>query len=315
MPLLAGVDEAGYGPTLGPLVVGAVVFRVGVSSGRRLREILSAAVSRWGDRDGSRVVVDDSKKVFGGARRIESLEAPCGAWLAAGGDLPGTVGELLDRVAPGARGAAQGFPWYDRDEAWPVKSRREDVVARGKILREALTAAGVEWRGVAAKVCFEGEYNRRLEERNKAGVLFDLVGDVMMAVLAGGAGPAARFECDRQGGRRRYGPGLAARFAPAAVETVEERRACSAYAVRVSGRVVNVAFLLHGEEASFPVALASMWAKYLRELMMRRFNAYWESRGIRPTAGYPHDAKRWLAETGPLRREAGIDDALLIRRK
>ena len=40
------------------------------------------------------------------------------------------------------------------------------------------------------------------------------------------------------------------------------------------------------------VALASMAAKYLREVCMLQFNRYWAAQvpGLKPTAGYPTDA-------------------------
>jgi len=41
-----------------------------------------------------------------------------------------------------------------------------------------------------------------------------------------------------------------------------------------------------------------MTAKYLRETAMRAFNAFWAERvpGLRPTAGYPGDARRFREE-------------------
>jgi hypothetical protein len=62
-----------------------------------------------------------------------------------------------------------------------------------------------------------------------------------------------------------------------------------------------------------PVALASMSAKYLRELLMQRFNDYWRglAPAVTPTAGYYQDALRFLedlefilgSERAPIRRE------------
>ena len=47
---------------------------------------------------------------------------------------------------------------------------------------------------------------------------------------------------------------------------------------------------------ALPAALASMYAKYTRELSMDAFNQWWEQQipGIKATAGYPQDAKRFL---------------------
>jgi hypothetical protein len=65
-----------------------------------------------------------------------------------------------------------------------------------------------------------------------------------------------------------------------------------------------------------PVALGSMLSKYLRELHMILFNRYWCERrpDLKPTAGYSVDARRFLEDIAPLRRELGIEDQLLIRR-
>ena len=47
MAIVAGIDEAGYGPLLGPLVVSVVAFEVPDGlAGVDLWELLSAAVSR-----------------------------------------------------------------------------------------------------------------------------------------------------------------------------------------------------------------------------------------------------------------------------
>ncbi len=50
-----------------------------------------------------------------------------------------------------------------------------------------------------------------------------------------------------------------------------------------------------------PVALASMLAKYVRELCMGQFNRYWGHLvpGLQPTAGYYVDAQRFLGEIRP----------------
>ena len=57
-------------------------------------------------------------------------------------------------------------------------------------------------------------------------------------------------------------------------------------------------FEVDAEAAHFPVALASMAAKLVRELRMARFNRYWGARAseLKPTAGYRADAERWLAD-------------------
>ena len=64
--ILAGIDEAGYGPTLGPLVVSVSVFRIPEEHPREqtradLWTSLESVVCR--KRDGHRIPVNDSKKL------------------------------------------------------------------------------------------------------------------------------------------------------------------------------------------------------------------------------------------------------------
>ena len=71
-----------------------------------------------------------------------------------------------------------------------------------------------------------------------------------------------------------------------------------------------------GGESRAPVALASMAAKYVRELSMQAFNAFWADRlpGLRPTAGYPTDALRWRHDAATAIEQAHVAADDLWRR-
>ena len=66
-----------------------------------------------------------------------------------------------------------------------------------------------------------------------------------------------------------------------------------------------------------PAALASMFAKYLRELAMRAFNKFWISHAphAKPTAGYPLDAKRFKKDIAAAQKRLGVRDADLWRNR
>jgi hypothetical protein len=72
-----------------------------------------------------------------------------------------------------------------------------------------------------------------------------------------------------------------------------------------------------GGERALPTALASMVSKYLRELSMHAFNAYWRRHlpDLRPTAGYPGDSRRFKTEIAGVQQELGIEDHLLWRER
>ena len=71
MNVHAGLDEAGYGPMLGPLTIGFSAFR---RAGTLDWSTLPDAVSDAPGDDRDRLVVTDSKKVF--RRGSENLLAP-----------------------------------------------------------------------------------------------------------------------------------------------------------------------------------------------------------------------------------------------
>jgi hypothetical protein len=59
-----------------------------------------------------------------------------------------------------------------------------------------------------------------------------------------------------------------------------------------------------------------MAAKYVRELSMHAFNAFWAARvpGLRPTAGYPTDAQRWRGDAATAIQQARLAEDELWRR-
>ena len=126
---------------------------------------------------------------------------------------------------------------------------------------------------------------------------------------------------DRQGGRTRYSRILFKSISPRGIHIDEQGPETSSYRLtrpgsgKKDGKEFRVSFAKGSEEKNLCVALASMLAKYLRELHMFIFNRYWEGhqKGLKPTAGYVQDARRFLGETEELRQQLETDPKLLIR--
>jgi ribonuclease HII len=85
----------------------------------------------------------------------------------------------------------------------------------------------------------------------------------------------------------------------------------------MAGYEVAWSFEVEAESRHFTVALASMVSKYIREVLMRQFNRYWQKHvpGIKATAGYPVDSHRFLAEIHPAMRTLNVGHRLVWRRK
>src|ERR1700733_14114169 len=75
MAWIIGIDEAGYGPNLGPFVMTAVSCRVtNERASECLWSVLGDSVRRGSDPDDGRLLVDDSKVVYSTTRGLLGLE-------------------------------------------------------------------------------------------------------------------------------------------------------------------------------------------------------------------------------------------------
>src|SRR6516164_5731025 len=96
MPWILGIDEAGYGPNLGPFVMSAVACRVpDALAAANLWQALAPAVRRHGE-GGDGLLIDDSKLVHAGARGLRNLEAALWAALHPARD-PVCVADFIGR--------------------------------------------------------------------------------------------------------------------------------------------------------------------------------------------------------------------------
>ncbi|MEM9187027.1 MAG: hypothetical protein AAGB00_11075 [Planctomycetota bacterium] len=332
MAWLIGVDEAGYGPNLGPLVVAATAWRVPDdtapgAAGDDLYAVLADAVSREPRPD--RIALADSKRLYSPGKGLRPLER--GVWSAIGCGYD--WGELVGKLGADPAGRRGELPWHKAFRPdLPVDASTDELSAAARQLRQACDAAGVAAPRLRARLVFPSEFNDLVDRYGTKGAalshatlgLLRAVIDTATGDAAGGGrarrgaatGGPIRCTLDKHGGRNRYGALLQHHFPDAWIETAVESRAESRYAWGPPERRIQAAFCTGGE-AFLPAALASMTAKYLRELSMAAFNAFWTSRvpGLKPTAGYPVDAKRFKQAIRSKQAELGIDDHLLWRNR
>jgi len=319
--ILAGLDEAGYGPLLGPLVVGCCAFRVADPGAeelpcvwKRLRRIASKKKTA----SGKKLHFNDSKIVYSPSIGLKPLErsvlALSHATYGAADDLP----SLLRQVAPHVLDDLRGYPWYQpaENERFPLEHQVAAVRILGDTLSREMEQNGAKCVHLAARVVCERQFNRLVSAtRNKASVLFS-TGAIHLDYLMNHFGQQGlTIFCDRQGGREHYGSLLRLMFDAWALEIIDEREAASEYHLTRDGHVVRILFREKAEAQCLPVAAASMLCKYLREALMRRFNAFWAIHmpDVPPTAGYYKDGGRFLRDIDVKRREMGITDDELVR--
>jgi ribonuclease HII len=320
MVWIVGVDEAGYGPNLGPFVMTAAACRADDAlADACLWSALRPAVRRAADADDGRVAVDDSKLVYTAATRgLAALERGVLAALWRNASTP--FGTFLTRFCgESAPAELRAEPWYTGAGGLPGHAKPEEVAAAAARFDEACAAAGVRaWRAYTVVVC-PARFNALLDAAgSKGAVLAHALGELLRAsrTLAP-AEEAVAFHIDKHGGRNRYTAQIQHALAADAVLPLQEGMSASVYRVLGMGRDMRLTFRPRADVSHFCVALASMVSKYVRERLMEEFNRFWLEKmpGLKPTAGYPGDARRFYDAIRPTAEKLGIPEAALWRKK
>lgn len=302
--ILIGTDEAGYGPNLGPLTVAATAWYLpdGVEP-IDLWDALKAVLTNAPARGDQRLFVADSKKVFSPGEGLEALEVAVLAFSSLIRASSTTIDELCRFLSMHSQ--AVSFATAYCAEPWntvpglplPVDSSDDHIDEWVTTLNAELTGQGIRLLGMRARIMFPEEFNDLVAQADSKGAVLSnatlqLVRDLADCCLADPetSNIGTLVVCDKHGGRNRYDELIAQHFDDQFVFRMEESRERSTY--RMGS--MNFCFRTKAEEF-LPVALASMVAKYTREVLMHQFNHFWANQipGLKPTQGYPLDAKRF----------------------
>jgi hypothetical protein len=342
--ILAGIDEAGYGPLLGPLVVSATAFELmdvplvteseeganGMPGGGLpcLWRLLKGAVAKKTPVKKGRLLVADSKVVHNLTDGNKLLERGVLAFLRcmaeAGGmalsEAPSTS-ELLELFGC-TNHELTDHPWYSPHEVnVPWLAEAGDLAIACNMLAGAMAAARVRPAAMRTAVVSERAFNRLVGgTNNKASALVSITLSHLYYLHTTFGHEGLVVGIDKQGGRDHYTTLLLQSFPEAHLKVLLESAEASSYLLTerlADGRERRslIHFCEKGERAFLPTALASMLCKYLRELCMHSFNAWWcrQIAGLRPTAGYHQDGSRWLMDVEPHLGRLGISREMLVR--
>lgn len=291
--LILGIDEAGYGPRLGPLVVSASLWQRNDGRFTPLEKSLSAQGLR----------IADSKKIYHSSSGLKPLEL-----------------ELLPVLS------------FLRTPVLPLFANSDDIEDRRQKFSHALQTSKTELGAMSSRVVDAAEFNRLLCQYgdNKATMLSELSLQLVRERIDAALNTVTDKEtalnilvlCDKHGGRNDYRDILSRHFPDSLVLVRKESRSESVYRIAAEQTPetpplsMEFRFTAKGE-SQLPVALASMLSKYRREVAMIAFNEFWRKHcpGIAPTAGYPVDAERFHKETAAARQRLDISDDDIWRKK
>jgi hypothetical protein len=397
MGILIGMDEAGYGPNYGPLVVAATAWQVpdegprfaiqtpppgepaSAGGGRGpartallnpqseirnpksdapdLYRFLRTVVAKKSSN--RRIAIADSKALYAPGLGLRQLERGLHTVLRSMHQSLSCWSELVEYCGADPNGHHKTACWPEGfDHSLPVDSNIEELDRLSARFTRSCESAGVRPLLIRARLIYPAQFNELVAYHGSKGAalshitvgllreVIDSLSETSPFGRGQGEGAFARGNspspqpspkgrgstqslisdlrpptsvsavCDKHGGRNYYAALLQHHFSEHWIEPLQESRSESRYEWGPPEARTCVAFRMNGERF-LPTALASMTAKYLRELSMRAFNEFWSARvpNLRPTAGYPNDAPRFRKAIAAAQRELQIDDHLVWRNR
>ncbi|MDR3183707.1 MAG: hypothetical protein LBT89_12465 [Planctomycetaceae bacterium] len=273
-----GTDEAGYGPNLGPLVITATVWEAPDEDLAFLFQPLKNAG----------ILIGDSKKLYHSGGTLTVLENNVLAVLHYLGCCPPIPRKQVPLIA----GLAETF---------------------GSVLSQHQ----VRLLDIQSCIIEPAVFNQLLHQYgSKGSLLSNETMRLACGVSQNYSGMNQVFLCDKHGGRNRYLDLLTGFFTGRFINVLQESLERSVYRFQDADAFTEFRFIAKGE-SQLPAALSSMVSKYRREKAMQSFNAFWQSQvpDLKPTAGYPEDAKRFIKDIAPAKTALGIADDDIWRRK
>jgi ribonuclease HII len=300
MAIVVGIDEAGFGPILGPLVVSSSSFSLDNRLlSKDLWQILCKSVGSRRKRLAGRLLIADSKKAYSKQKKIKHLERTALAFLRCLNRRPATLTELLRQMCPDCLERLNSYPWYRDTDSYRLSADAADIEIASAVLRDDLASNQIELLGLQSH-CLDVEYYNDMmaNVKNKATVLFTATSQLIEQAYDNFSGDCLQIIVDRQGGRVHYRKILQLMFAGMELKILRESPAASSYELQSNGKAMRLHFAVGADERFLPVSLASMVSKYLRELLVDNINRYFTGHctELRPTAGYWKDGLRFIED-------------------
>ncbi len=317
MAVLVGIDEAGFGPILGPLVVSSSAISLPANHlTSNLWQILWKSLSDKRKGLAGRLLIADSKKAYSKSLGIKHLERTILTVLKCLGQEPATLGDLMNLLCPGCLERLKDYPWHAGSENRLLSADGADKQITSAVLTDDLAANGMELLELKS-CCLEVAYynNMVAAVRNKADVLFSATSSLIKNAYDNFGCDDLQIIADRQGGRAYYRRNLQRMFSDLELRILRESQTTSSYELYGPRKRMRVHFVVGADERFLPVSLASMVSKYLRELLMGNINRYFAGFGtdLKPTAGYWQDGLRFIDEIKTKLPHVKFDSNLLVR--
>ncbi|MBT3339532.1 MAG: hypothetical protein HN405_01200 [Planctomycetes bacterium] len=319
MVFLAGIDEAGYGPFVGPLTLGYSLFRVRDAEQDLWTVLEPVAVKKPLRTDKQRLWLNDSKLVHSGPHGRARLERTVAAFRQLTSPQAVLLDDWVTESPAGPPRWLHAAPWFRRlPDRLAASVNPERTQLDATLLHRTLENAGCQCVAFGARAVPACELNELIRTTgSKGNTNFFIAMQAVQHLLDLTGDSPLRIELDRHGARTRYMALLREALTPERITTHGEGPGGSAYTLHFATREVQLRFSMGADSEHLPVALASMAAKQTREQLMDLWNAWFQKRlpNIKPTKGYGVDGKRWCGEAIPMLDELGLATDLVRRKR
>ncbi len=316
MVVLAGIDEAGFGPILGPLVVSSSAFSIPQNLlTADLWKLLRKSVGETRKHLAGRLLITDSKKAYSKQKGIGHLQRTVLTCLNCLNKKPTTLTELLSLLSPDCIERLGDYPWHKNIADYHLLVDAADIALASSVLKDDLASNGIELLGLKSCCLDVAYYNKMVGSvKNKSNVLFTAVSQLIKNVFDNFAGDEVQVIVDRQGGRTRYRRNLQRMFPDMELKIIKEDQTTSSYELTAGGKQMRLHFVVGADQRFFPVSLASMVSKYIRELLIDNMNRYFTGLvpELKPTAGYWKDGLRFIEDLKKI-PNVTFDSSQLVR--
>jgi len=298
MAVLIGIDEAGFGPLLGPLVVSSCAFEMPHSLlETNLWQLLKKSVSNGKKKLSGRLLITDSKKAYTRSTGTKHLQRTVLACLKCLDQNPSTLNELLALLAGDCQVRLNSYPWYKGAGDYQISANADDLEIASAVLADDLASNDIKLLQLKSRCLDVAYYNNMVASvKNKSTVLFTATCQLIQDAWDNLSGNDLQIIIDRQGGRVNYRPVLQRMFGDLELTIIHQSPALSSYQLESGQKKMRLHFTIKADQRFLPVSLASMISKYLRELLVENINRYFSSfhSQLKPTAGYWKDGLRFI---------------------
>jgi len=317
MAVLVGIDEAGFGPILGPLVVSSSSFLLPSDLLEAdLWQILSKSVGSRRKKLAGRLLVTDSKKAYSKQKGIKHLQRTVLAVLKCLDKEPANLAELITLLCPQSLERLDDYPWYQNVAGLPLSADKADLAIASSVLKSDLSSNNIKLLQIQSCCLDVAYYNKMVSAvKNKAHVLFTATSELIKKAYDNFGDDGLQIIVDRQGGRVHYRQNLQRMFPDMQLKIISESPTISSYHLQSGPRHMRLHFAVGADSRFLPVSLASMVSKYLRELLVDSINRYFASfaHDLQPTAGYWKDGLRFIGDIRTNLSHIRFEDNQLIR--